>query len=62
MFAGSVGRVELIAELGRSADVRVVNAQNGGVTIVAPSIIETMTLAEALLGRASSFDSMPPHR
>ncbi len=59
LFAGSADRVALIADLGRRAGVLLDNMDGGGVAALAPSVREMVSLSEAILAEAASFDRMP---
>jgi hypothetical protein len=59
LFAGSQERVALVNELAIRAGPRLDNMDGGGVALLAPSVVETMALAEAMKGAAASFEPMP---
>lgn len=59
LFAGSRDRVALVDELAIRAGPRLDNMDGGGVALLAPSVVETMALAEALQGASAAFGRMP---
>jgi hypothetical protein len=59
LFAGSVERVDLIADLAQAAGVSIDNMESGGIALLAPSVVETNKLARKILAVSDTFDKMP---
>lgn len=59
LFAASPERVQRIARLAFRAGVAIDNMDGGGVALLAPSVAETLALADRMLLEARFFDGLP---